>query len=113
MAAGWIPVVAGDLNAHTVQLPDWPAWDKCVPRISADTAVDALGELLLQFCRDMGARIVNGRAGDSSGASASFGARGTANSAVDFFIVPAACLQQVRSLLVDGVVEERAADQAA
>ncbi|KAL4427015.1 hypothetical protein ABPG77_009576 [Micractinium sp. CCAP 211/92] len=60
----------------------------------------------------MDARIVNGRAGSSSGASTSFGVRGTANSVVDYFIVPATYLQQVCSLLVDGAVEERAADHS-
>ena len=96
-----VPVLAGDLNAHTATAPDWPAEEAGTPRCSTDSKCDRRGMLLLQFCADLGACIANGRAaGDSSGAATSFGTRGTASSVVDYFVVPTAYLSQVRELLV-------------
>ncbi|KAI3434647.1 hypothetical protein D9Q98_002712 [Chlorella vulgaris] len=98
---GWVPMLAGDLNAHTATLQDWPAWEEGSQRRSKDRAVDARGRLLLQFCCDIGARIVNGRVtGDEEGATTSHGVQRTARSVVDYFIVPEGYLTQVRSLCV-------------
>ncbi len=101
VAAGHVPALAGDLNAHVGTEPDWPAWEDGSPRNSTDSTVDARGRLLLQFCRDMGARIVNGRvAGDEAGATTSYGVQRTARSVVDYFILPASYLTQVRAMHV-------------
>ena len=105
--AGWVPTVAGDLNARTAAAPDWPAWESGVPRRSADTALDPRGRQLLQICSDMGACIVNGRVpGDAEGAVTSVGVSRTGRAVVDYFILPAAHLPQVRELRVseDAVV---------
>ena len=103
--AGWVPVLGGDFNTHVGTEPDWPAWETCTSRRSRDTLpLDWRGELLLQFCRDMGARLANGRVdGDRQGAATSFGtgaARGKASSVVDYFIVPASYLSEVRGMRV-------------
>ena len=100
--AGWVPMLVGDLNAHTATQPDWPAWGEAsMPRRSMDRQLDMRGRLLLQFCCDLGARIANGRVpGDMGGTRTSYGVRGTANSVVDYAIVPAGYLPQVRALHV-------------
>ena len=99
--AGWIPTVAGDLNARTAAAPDWPAWQGGTPRRSADSVLDPRGRQLLQFCGDVGALIANGRvAGDSQGAVTSIGVSRTGSAVVDYFILPAGHLPQVRTLRV-------------
>lgn len=100
-AAGWIPTVVGDLNARTAAAPDWPAWESGAPRRSADTQLDPRGRQLLQFCSDVGARIANGRvAGDLAGAVTSVGVSRAGRAVVDYLLLPAAHLPQVRELRV-------------
>ncbi|KAI3436335.1 hypothetical protein D9Q98_002388 [Chlorella vulgaris] len=87
-------MLAGYLNAHTARQQDWPAWEKGSPRHRHERAVDARGRLLLQFCCDIGARIVNGRVtGDEEGATTSHGVQRTARPVKmtigDYYIVPA------------------------
>ena len=109
--AGMVPCICGDLNARVAALPDWEAWEAASPRHSADGTHNAYGALLLQFCKDMCARIVNGRApGSTAGARTSVGvgavgAAGSSRSVVDYFIVPAAFLPQVRELEVSAEPE--------
>ena len=110
VAAGWVPVLAGDFNAHTAAVADWPASEQAPPqpRESVDSKCDWRGKLLLQFCRDMGARIANGRvAGDRPAAPTSYGTarqthQGDAKSVVDYFLIPAGFLPEVRELSVSG-----------
>ena len=73
-----VPLLLGDLNAHTATAEDWPPDQPDLPpRHSADRArVDARGRALLEFCQAHGARILNGRApGDAHGAGTSRGIR--------------------------------------
>ena len=118
LAADWVaaasigvPIIMGDLNARTGTAPDWPCDAPCLPRCSIDVSPspDARGRLLLQFCRDFCARIANGRAaGDQHGAVTSVGTCGIGQSVVDYVIVPAPFLPEVRRLCVteEGMVAD-------
>jgi hypothetical protein len=98
--AGWVPTVAGDLNARTAAAPDWPAWESGVPRRTQTLCLTHAAGI-------MGACIVNGRVpGDAEGAVTSVGVSRTGRAVVDYFILPATHLPQVRELRVseDAVV---------
>ena len=100
-----LPLMCGDLNAHTACEPDWPedeeGWQ---PRRSSDRQKPSTrchGVELLEFCRGSSARLCNGRVpGGSSGAATSFGVGGAAQSVVDYFVASANLLPLLTRLEV-------------
>ena len=69
-----VPVLAGDFNARTKRRHDWPSAHPCSPRRSCDGTLNARGQRLLRYCKDVAARLCNGHVpGDEHGAATSWG----------------------------------------
>ena len=58
--------VDADNSRHVYALPGDYSADKVLPRSSKDSKLNANGSLLIDFCRQTGLRIANGRVGSDS-----------------------------------------------
>ena len=58
--------VADDARRHIYALPDDYIVDNSVPRSSKDSKSNSNGNLLIDFCRQTGLRIANGRVGSDA-----------------------------------------------
>ena len=113
-------ILMGDLNARTKMLPDFIANEnndhipvppsdlyeadtaetECIERWNIDTGFNSYGTKLLNLCKNLPLRILNGRfLGDLLGNFTCFTPRGA--SAVDYAAVSPALLPQVRYFLVE------------
>ena len=79
--------VADDASRHMYALPDDYIVDNSVPRSSKDSKSNSNGNLLIDFCRQTGLRIANGRVGSdaNTGECTYVGSSGT--SLVDYVLV--------------------------
>ena len=79
--------VADDASRHIYALPDDYIVDNSVPRSSKDSKSNSNGNLLIDFCRQTGLRIANGRVGSDAytGECTYVGSSGT--SLVDYVLV--------------------------
>ena len=59
--------VADDASHHIYALPDDYIVDNSVPRGSKDSKSNSNGSLMIDFCRQTGLRIANGRVGSDAG----------------------------------------------
>ncbi len=93
--------VVDDSATHMPTLPDDYVNDTEIPRLTEDYTVNANGRLLLDFCKETGLRIANGRVGDvaRSGKFTFVGGRGS--SIVDFVLVNTDLLHCFTSFTVD------------
>ena len=101
-AAVGAPLLAGDLNARTATLPDWPEGDEgWPPRRSRDGTANGHGQDLLAFCQATGARLCNGRLPGRQGAApTSFGVSSRGRTVVDYFVASPTVWPQLARLRV-------------
>ena len=94
-------LICGDLNARTGELPDYVEYDNLhildilpddyvvdtpIPRLSEDKACNEYGQDLLQFCKNTGMRIINGRLGDDAGVGRFTCVKGNGRSVIDYVL---------------------------
>ena len=77
--------VATDSSSHVHYLPDDYVTDQELPRKSVDKIVNANGHMLLDFLKQSGLRIANGRVCNSVGSYTYVGSAGC--SSIDYCIV--------------------------
>lgn len=109
-------IICGDLNAriadlkdyvteddarHIYSLPDDYVSDKELPRKSKDTAVNANGRLLLDFCKGTGFRIANGRVGHGGNVGECTYVGRNGSSLIDYVLVSQNVLDMFSSFYID------------
>ena len=110
-------VICGDFNARTAELPDYVEHDNLelldilpddyvvdtpIPRLSEDKTSNEYGHDLLQFCKNTGLRIINGRLGDDAGIGKFTCIKKNGSSVVDYVL----CKQGMFPLINYFVVDE-------
>ena len=80
--------VSNDASRHVYALPDDYVTDKLLPRSSKDTKLNSNGTCLIDFCRQTGKRIANGRVGSDAGVGECTYIGSSGASLIDYVLVP-------------------------
>jgi len=88
-----------DSNVHI--LPDDYSHDLHLPRSSQDSVVNRNGKLLIEFCKESGLRIINGRVGDDAGVGKYTFNGFQGKSVVDYVITSQTLMSSFQSFVVD------------
>ncbi|MES9884415.1 MAG: reverse transcriptase family protein, partial [Sedimenticola sp.] len=90
--------VVDDADAHIPTLPDDYVTDTGLSRVTQDRVINNNGRRLIDFCKETGTRIANGRVGGDNGKCTYVGSNGS--SLVDLVIVNADILNYFSSFVV-------------
>ena len=92
--------VEDDNSRHVYALPDDYSIDKELPRSSKDTKLNANGSLLIDFCRQTGLRIANGRVGSDKGVGECTYVGTSGSSLIDYVLVSEDLMQSFNEFIV-------------
>ena len=92
--------VEDDNSRQLYALPDDYSIEKELPRSSKDPKLNANGSLLIDFCRQTGLRIDNGRVGSDEGVGECTYVGATGSSLVDYVLVSEDLMQSFNEFIV-------------
>ena len=97
-------IVCGDFNARIGEKCDIPVWDSMLPHSAIDKTVNAQGERLLTFVKDIKGCVLNGRLNPEHDDYTSVTAH-KGSSVVDYFITKQSDVSGMHQLWVYNMIE--------